>query len=304
VASINGRNTTSIYGDFGPSGLIDRDVAMFKSASDLYFTLTPLPAGEPVYNYLPSVTAGESTSFSYNDMKSMDKQKISLTSPALQYYVYIYGPRGNDLQDLEVFKSSSTSATAEIPYFLPGSSFSEYLYNVQFDLEGGTHGIYSHSNTPLTSIQTLNTTVSKSTYSNRKLSITATGEYDVASVSAGRNSFTQDFYKLETFYLHLPYGISSVGVPQFPEEILAYEMYSAEEAEFSFASFSDYEGISGIADYQNKIVFSSDNISRYQRDRLYKTIPITTSAGRRAAQSRMRELPANLRWLRNRLPDL
>jgi hypothetical protein len=301
IGMLDGEWLPNIAGYFGPDGIINIDFDMFNTTSDLYLTLAETPEGEPLYKYIESIRVGDITSFSFNEMTAMEKHAMTLSSANGDYQVYIDGFHTSSNDGVRLLDKSGSLTDGEIPLYVPGNSFPNYMFDVQVNFEGVSYRNNLLLATPPAALQELNTSISSATYANRKLTINPTGEFDVASLEAGTSSFENNVFKVDAYSVAMPSGVRSVVIPSLPEEVLNYGIPSADGADFNYASMFDYKELSGSVDYQQKIVFNSDNILINKREVISKHFMISTSSGGRIVTQRLK-FPEELSSLKMHLP--
>ena len=302
LGHLQGRNTGSIYGNFGNDGKFTAELGMRSNTSDLYFSLTAGTA-VPVYNYISSIHAGGSTHFSVTGLPEMQKAEVATRDIAGSYECHVY----SDDASFSVNFSSANGFfdDGKIPIYYPSTIYPQYVFSLRYQLGNSTYENRVRGATPPASFQYLNAAASNVNYANKKLKVTSTGSFDVMTISGGSSNYDGNSQSLDLYYVSFPNGTrNQITIPNTPAELSSLEFKSPDDFSFNSAGFYDYLGLSGTNDYQSKIIFSADNVLRQNRDHISDFLQITTtSAGGRVSSHKKMTLPKRLETiLQNHFP--
>jgi hypothetical protein len=276
IGRIAGAGLGSIYGNFGSDGFISKDLDMYEATSDLFFTMTALPDGEPVYKYINTIEPNGSTAFSFTDLPVMSKGTLALGESSESVNVIITGMLAASKPGAEVYRIDGGSGQ-EFPLYIPGSSYPEYRFDISINLPNAIvyrNNLYS-SAMP-TSLQYLDAGAS-ATFSNNTLNISPTGSFDVGSIMGGSSSFENNMFTGDFYTVYFEKGTSSVIMPQLPQEVLDYNVVSVNNIDFSYVSLFDFTSIENSNDYQHKFVFSDDGIFPMEHQHISKQFALSSS---------------------------
>jgi Bacterial Ig domain len=304
-ASLFGKNLSGAYGAWGASGKIVQEVSMYSNTSDLYFTLTE-GTGEPVYNYISNIQVDGSTHFSYTGLPQLPKMMVATRDAGGTYICDVTNTAGDLIRPLSFYYKQGAFGGGKIPVYYPASIYPQYVFYLQY-----FNGIHSYDNkmqaaAPPTSFQYLNAAASSVNYTNRQLKVTSTGTFDAMYIVGGGSTSDNTSLFLDTYSVQFPNGNrNKVIIPNIPSELASLGFTPPTDFTFEYVSFYDYLTLFGLNDYQNKVVFSSDNVARQNRNYIGILSPITTtSSGGRLSKTEKVTLPKQLEAaLRNHLPE-
>ena len=290
-ASLIGSNFSSSYsGALGYNGgVFTVNLDLNKNTSDLYFMLAA-DTEVPVYNYISSILPGGSTNFSITGLPQMKKAAVTTMDIAGKYDYWVYTGRGFGHV---LFSGTGFFDDGKLPIYYPGSIYPEYVFDLRYQLGNNSYVNYIKGATPPLSFQNLDATVSNVNYANRKLTVMSTGTVDVVMVGGDRTNYTGTSFTLDTYSVTFPNGPKNqITIPNIPVELLNLEFTSPTDLVFENAGLFDYLELSGASDYQSKLVFSSDDVFRYDREYIANSFQITaTSTGGRLATQKKMKLP-------------
>lgn len=271
-ARIAGTNIGGRTGFFGADGSIDVDLSLRDNTSDFYFLLEK-EGQAPQFKYLASIDIGGATQFSCADLEPMELVATNTNHASGNYHLEVETPTG-----FLVYYADGVLTDGAIPIHYPASLYPEYHFYMYYDDGTYTHANRTTATTPPASFEYLDAEVTGVTYSNQILEFSTTGTFDNVSISGGSINIDGGVFNSNSYsaIFHLD-GTKRLTIPEPPALLSHLGFSSVNDFEFVTAGFADYKNISGASDYQNRLVFSADNVSRQSLDCVLKSRSINTS---------------------------
>jgi hypothetical protein len=301
---IRGQNIPSITGNFGATGVIDTDIDIYgATSSDLFLSLTNNSA-IPTYKYISSIQAGGSTQFSATEMQQMQTGLVTTKDAAGLYSIEVDGYEAGASTGINFYPRKDNYFTdSKLRIFYPAIAFPKYAFDLTYSVGNTTYENQVIAAVPPTTFQYMNVETKSMSYAGRKMKVVSTGDFDVITFSGSESTFNGNTLLLTGCTIFFAAGNSNhVVVPGTPKELSVYQFISPDDFKLTKMGVADYTDLSGPSDYQNKIVFSADNLYPSERPFIGKYSEITVSGGRVSSRPKIK-LPEELaNIVKNHLP--
>lgn len=294
-AGLHGTNAASVYGNFESTGMITRDLGLKSNTSDLYFTLIK-EGSVPVYKYINTIQVGGSTNFSALGLPELTKATVTTTDATGTYECYVFNPEPNNR--FEIFSGNGNFSDGKIPLYYPDAAYPQYVFRLGYQFGNNFYENQVNAATPPATFQKSDASVSNVNYENRKLKVTATGTFDIISISGGSYIFDNNGFTLDSYYAHFPNSAKKeVTIPQTPDQLSDVGFIAPADFAFSTVSLLDYTALTSD-DYRTKIVFSADYLLRQHREFVSTIMQITpTNESGRMATTRRDAIPEKIQTI-------
>jgi hypothetical protein len=293
--AIVGQNLSSLQGnyfDFG-AGLIGPTVDMYGATSDLFFSFMDGSA-TPSYKYIGSIQAGGTTQFSITQMQPMQAGMITTKDATGQGTISVYGYEAGASTGINVYGTANSLIDSKLPLYYPSGVFPKYAFDSYYSTGSTSYQNRVIAAAPPTAFQYTNAETKSVSYSRRKMKVVSTGDFDMMTFSGGESSFDGSNWLIIGYNISFPAGNSNhVVVPSTPNELSTYGFVSPDDFKITDMFVTDYTDLSGSSDYQNKMVFSADNLFPSERAFIRKRSQVTLSGGRVSSRPKVK-LPKEL----------
>lgn len=236
----------------------------------------------PLFYRNTAALAGEDEEVDYTSLLSMDYITFDFPDATRSRYSIMYTPTAGEYENLVYVYGQRNSVTpTELKVYIPDIVFPEYLIQTSYESAEGSFSYQKVLTQPSNDFRKLNGAINSFDYSNKKLTIEASGTFKYLTSDANHFESVGDASYYYDWLVVAPNETKSeTPLPEIPTELLTlYPKLASIEFNFESATLLERDGIVDYSDWV-KLRFSDKSIYTKSKESLSRTQYFLPSGGR------------------------